>query len=121
MPRKTRELSRFTNSGKTFFFNLGQASNGTEYLAVNTIYGRGSKERVVLFPSHLFTFQKHLREAIEEIHGVTFNEAGGRARASEPNLPQACPACEYGWDAFRITPSREVFCDNCGHVICEEA
>ena len=66
-----KEISRFSGSGKTFFLNEGEASNGTKYLAINALYGRGNQERLVLFPPHLLEFSKHLDGAIEHLTGFT--------------------------------------------------
>lgn len=68
----TKEISRFNGGGKTFFFNKRQASNETEYLAINAIWGaRGHYEKIVLFPQHFMEFSKHLDAAIEELTGFT--------------------------------------------------
>jgi hypothetical protein len=94
--QKQEELSRFTASGKTFFFNKGKASNGTEYLAINAIYGKGNQERTVLFPAHFLEYFKHIRGAIEKMTGMSFN--GGMP--SDPAAPitpcpERCPNCNW--------------------------
>jgi len=68
---KHKEISRFSGSGKTFFLNEGEAANGTKYLAINAIYGRGNQERLILFPPHLLEFSEHLNKAIERLTGFT--------------------------------------------------
>lgn len=65
-------ISHFNGGGKTFFFNKSKASNDTEYLTINAMYGSPPKyERIVLFPQHLGEFSKHLEQAIEHLTGFT--------------------------------------------------
>lgn len=97
------ELSRFTGSGKTFFFNKGRAKNDTDYLAINALYGQGRRERMVLFPPHYMEFFKHLKSSVEELTGFKFGE----------DLPEAspthekCPNC--GWHMSDDEYNRENF------------
>lgn len=108
-----QELSRFSESGKTFFFNKGTSDSGAEYLAVNVLYGKGQQQRVVLFPSHFISFFKHLKGAIEQVGGITINESTRPAPSREP-LPTHCPACGASNVAFRVTVEpAAVFCSKC--------
>lgn len=100
---KQKELSRFTGSGKTFFFNKGEAKNGTDYLAVNTIYGKGSQERIVLFPPHYMEFRKHITGAMESLMGVKFVDTlPPSPEPHVPELPIKCPKCGMGSDGYDI-------------------
>ena len=66
------DISHFSGSGKTFFFNKRLAKNDIEYLAINAIWGeRGNYEKLVLFPQHYMEFSKHLDKAIENLTGFT--------------------------------------------------
>lgn len=92
-----QELSRFSGNGKTFFFNKGEAKNGTEYLAVNALYGKGNQERIVLFPPHFLEFIKHLKNSIESLTGFEVVPPK-ELQEAEPENPclNTCPNC--GWD-----------------------
>lgn len=122
---KHEELSRFSGSGKTFFFNHGVAKNGTDYLVVNAIYGKGRQERMILFPVHYLEFWKHLKGALEKMSGVTFG--GSEPQVELPEEPEApriprisiqCTACGRGADQSKVVwwavDNWQVVCE-CGH------
>lgn len=107
-----QELSRFSASGKTFFFNRGKAKNGTEYLVVNALWGNGNQERVIIFPPHFLEFRKHLSQAIERLSSVSFS-------SSEPK--PACESCGMPKRTWRCKSDLEetawvLFCSECGAV-----
>lgn len=120
MPRH-KELSRFTASGKTFFFNHGRAKNGTDYLAINAIYGRGNQERIVLFSSHYMEFYKHLIDAIGELSGLTPTQKELEDPSALPPWRTKCPKC--GDDDFAVDINapewREwaIVCKECDTVV----
>jgi hypothetical protein len=110
---KQQEISRFTSSGKTFFFNKGKARNGTDYLAINAIYGQGNRERTVLFPPHYMEYVKHVTEAVEKLTGFS---------KSTPN--SGCPKCGEDRSNTRAaeTPDHEywvIVCRVCGTLVEE--
>lgn len=119
MASKHDELSRFTESGKTFFFNCGRASNDTEYLAINALYGKGQQQRLVLFPAQFLSFHKHLLEAIKRITGMTISEA--QAEADVPALlPRRCPTCDYDISNYSFIQTDQywaVYCTNCREAV----
>lgn len=115
-PQSISEISRFTSDGKTFFFNECKARNDQSYLGVNTIWGSGSQERLVIFPSQMLQFLKHFRQAVSEFTGMT------------PSQPVAayCPDCRASpenWRPLTGTGGNAgywiLYCDNCGHVIAQ--
>lgn len=113
-----QELSRFSASGKTFFFNKGEAKNGTDYLAINAIYGQGNRERTVLFPPHYMEYVKHVTKAVEELTGFT------RSQAPAPLSEMKCEGCDAGpakWVALRTTDLTKfvIACGDCNTVIFE--
>ena len=107
------ELSRFTGSGKTFFLNKGRAKNGTDYLAINALYGQGKREGLVLFSAHYLEFLKHLTAAVEELTGMT-------ARKAAPAT--GCTKCSSKHLSVRRTLEDDyylVFCKDCRELIFE--
>ena len=117
---KTVEIGRFSSGGKTFFFNKGEAANGSPYLAINTLYGKGTRERVVLFPGHFFPFYKALIDAVRDITGFAA-PAGDIPEPARLDLPTACPDCEAGSTAWEIIalPDQpvKIVCKDCREVI----
>lgn len=111
---RTKEMSRFTDNGKTFFLNRGKTKNEDDYLAVNTIYGRGHKERLVTFPSQFIKFIRHYQKAAEEILGVSFNDTPGGHYL--PKWQKECPMCGSG--NFKIDINEPEWCE--WAVVCEE-
>lgn len=114
---KQQELSRFTGSGKTFFLNKGKARNGTDYLAINAVYGQGRQERLVLFPPHYLEFYKHLKAAIEQLTGFQASQPSQGA----PPLALECLGCGSGaarWEVKNYGGETGwwVICE-CGHVL----
>ena len=91
-----QEISRFSNGGKTFFFNKGVSKAGDGYLAINALYGRGNQERIVVFPSHYLQFFKAVKAAIEQLAEVKLN-GEAPAEPAEPSLPcpERCPNCHW--------------------------
>lgn len=101
------EISRFAVNGKTFFFNKGEASNGAPYLAINALYGKGNKERLVLFEPHLFGFYKNFAVAFEEMTGLAIGSAPPEPveeepEAATPRLPLQCSGCGRGADQSKV-------------------
>lgn len=86
------EISRFTVSGKTFFFNRMKARNGTDWLAINAIYGDGNQQRLGLFPSQMVEFYQHYKKAMEDITGMS---------PMERKITQECPDCGSGPDEWK--------------------
>jgi len=117
---KTKEFSRFSESGKTFFFNRGVAGNGTPYLAINAIYGQGNQQRLVLFPPHYLQFHQHLEEAIEKLTGFS---APGQGEIEVPKFatPTKCPDCGSNCDDWRVVAltadQLKLICKECDEVV----
>ena len=87
-----QELSRFSGSGATFFFNKGEARNGTDFLIINALRGKGTRQGLTLLPSQYMEFANHLNEAIEGLTG--FKRANTPdTLIMESDLPQKCPEC----------------------------
>ena len=124
MPTRHEELSRFSGSGKTFFFNKGEAENGTPYLAVNALYGRGQNQRLVLFPAHLFDFHRHLSAAIEKLTGFTAQTYVPEP-VGTPDMPTTCTDCGSGCDDWRVlvisSSDWKLICRNCNEEIYTNA
>ena len=89
MPAHT-EITRFTSSGKTFFFNKGEARNGTDYLIINALHGQRTRQGITLLPGQYMEFASHLNEAIE---GLTGFKKSDDVLVVESDLPQKCPEC----------------------------
>jgi hypothetical protein len=124
MNKHTKELARFSESGKTFFFNEGEAKNGAKYLAINAIYGQGNQQRVVLFPPHYFQFHRHLTESIQKLTGFS----GPGQEGLEPavlELPTHCPDCSAQsaeWRIVVLAPTDwKIVCGNCDEVVSTSA
>lgn len=121
MQARLKELSRFSESGKTFFFNQGEAANGTHYLAINALYGKGQQQRVVLFPAQFLSFFRHLKGAVETLEGIKLGESHVPATSVVPMLPYSCPKCPTssgGW-GIDIRPEEywTITCDKCQTLI----
>lgn len=119
-----QELSKFTASGKTFFFNKLEARNGDPYLSINALYGQGNHERITLFEPQFLQFVKHSRTAVEEMTGMTFNTPQLEAAAPTPvetlSIPTQCSK-GHGYGQFRVCPTgggrSMIFCIDCDEVI----
>lgn len=118
------ELSRFTASGKTFFFNKMKAKNGGEYLSVNALFGQGNHERITLFEPQLIQFVKHSQRAVEALTGLTYAKAEPSPLVEAPadTIPTHCPACGTFHQKFGVSILNElgkfmIFCGNCGETI----
>lgn len=117
---KTTEVARFSNTGKTFFFNVGQAKNGADFLSINTLYGQGNQERLILFNSHLLEFRKNLEKAITGLTGATFAPLPTESAPIGPALlPERCK-CGVSYHEYRVSYIGQelgVFCSKCGETI----
>lgn len=100
------EISRFHSNGKTFFFNKLEARNGNEYLSINTIWGNGNQERVVVFPEQMVSFYNGLKASIAEITGLA-PEEGGVAPEPAREIVNECPSCGSGPEAWGVRTKRE--------------
>lgn len=119
MRREHEELSRFSAGGKTFFFNLGRAKNGSRYLSINAMYGKGNMERLVIFPEQVVTFKDNLAKAIPHLMGL--NEEDGERDVLN------CYFCgvvikrrgEEGMNATRklVDGMDFIKCDSCGKMM----
>ena len=122
MHNKTLELSRFSESGKTFFFNRGKAKNDTLYLAINAIYGKGMQQRLVLFPPHFFQFHDHLTRAVEELTGFSGPKQDPPEVQEQVFItPTKCPDCGSGCDDWRVVAIEpdelKIICTACDEVV----
>ena len=109
MPKQV-EVVRFSSSGKTFFFNKAPAQNGSPYLTINSIYGKGNRERTILFEGHFMQYYRCLKEAIENTFGVTLNGGG----------PTKC-SCGSSREDSRAVESKDhqhwiIVCRSCGNI-----
>ena len=112
MERQHNELSRFSSNGKTFFFNKGVAKNGNEYLTVNAMWGRGNKERIIVFEPQMPQFLKNLQGAVQKISGVSVVSEG-----PEKTACQKCGMPKRTWKALSNEDGQWVlYCDDCGEV-----
>lgn len=110
------EISRFTNSGKTFFFNKKESRAGGDYLSVNAMFGKGRYEKLTLLPSQLLEFAKHLEGAVEDITG--FKRSGGGSSV------ERCHQCDSGPARHRVASSESGdqwirYCFDCKEVLYE--
>jgi len=114
------EISRFSSNGKTFFFNKAEAKNGSPYLAINAIYGRGNQERMVLFEPHMLEFRRHLDKAIGKVLGIVMKSEG---REVVPEIAPKCPNCEFECGAYEVMvwapDTWNIYCSNCSTVLYE--
>ena len=89
------ELTRFWSNGKTFFLNRGLAKNGAPYLAINALYGKGNRERIVLYEGHWMQFKRHLELAIEKLTGLKPADQVEQETPKGPECPEQCPNCSW--------------------------
>jgi hypothetical protein len=116
---KHKEHARFSASGKTFFFNEGRAKNGSPYLTINALYGKGNRERVILFEPHMMEFSRKLAQSIEAITGFGMQKA-----SAGPTIPEGCPECSSSpktWITRRELDDSYwvIFCGECKTIIKE--
>ena len=109
------QLAQKSASGKTFFFNRQEARNGTEYLCINSIYGDGMKERMVIFPSQIMEFRDGFNEAFEKFTGL---------KPTEVAVSEHCPECgsrPRDWGTLKSANGEMfvVFCRECREIILE--
>ncbi len=123
---KHHELSRFSASGKTFFFNKGVAKNDSPYLTINALYGRGNQERLILFEPHWVQFKRHMEEAIASLTGFVIvpkkEEPTKSGSLTTPiTLATRCPSCGFGGGKWRVLVIVEQLGDTEGYldVTCE--
>lgn len=65
------EIFRFSQAGKTFFFNDVEARNGRHFGGINTMWGQGNKERVVIFPEQMLQFYRGTLKMVEHFTGLS--------------------------------------------------
>lgn len=116
--QRDSEIVKFSAGGKTFFFNKNVARNGTEYLKVNALWGKGNREQVVVFPAQMPQFYKAFIAAMKAITGLSPEEATAPPRT--PSLPTRCPDCgEAG--TYRVVVESEqdwfIWCSECREEI----
>lgn len=85
------QITRFTASQKTFFFNHAETRGGGDLLRINAIYGKGGFEKLTLLPSQLIEFYTHLGRAIEKITGF---QLSGETTPAQPT-EERCPNCHW--------------------------
>lgn len=119
------QISRFTESGKTFFFNREKTRGGSEYLAINTMRGSPpAYEKLTLLPGQFLSFRKHLTEAVEALTDVKFTPDVPDVPTETPTplLPHTCTNCAASWEKFDIAifPTAgiwQVICTECNYVM----
>lgn len=114
------ELSRFSANGKTFFLNRATARTDTDYLVINALYGKGQKERLILFPSQYLEFHSHLTDAIEKLAGISFGPGAHPPTPAPPALPRDCPNCSHGsasWEVLHYNDTEWFIQCQCGNVV----
>ncbi len=117
MPNHT-EITRFTSSGKTFFFNEGEARNGNKFLIINALHGQHTRQGITLLSGQYMEFANHLNDAIEGLTG--FVRSSPSSQPTQLKLPVQCPKCDggsAGWDLSVVTSAWwNVRCE-CGEMI----
>lgn len=114
MASQGQEITRFSVANKTFFFNEVEASTGSKFLGINTIWGEGNRERLVVFENQYLPFYRAVKESLEHLTGFKIQE-----RLPEiPDVTEECPECGSSGSAQRGVRVRE---DNSEWVVvCEQ-